>query len=416
MSRTLFVIDDLATAELHAPDVWEGKVGMSCSRSSFLLVLKALSELDEFVAVTILRGDRLTGSPVLVVNSLDEALEWVGAGRVVYCSWGNSDGLKQLVGRGVTPYVWLHTYLDRHHLVALDAGDLEAVIVPSDTARVHALRRRCVRRVARMYNPIHPIFIEIPRRSDASYASKRVVFAGAVNEHKGAHRVLQLWPRVRDSAPGSQLVVAGSPRLYDSNAGLGAFGVALPEFEARYVQPLVDRYGSLDEAGVEFAGLLTPLELRELYSHSALGLCNLNWSTDAETFGCAVVEMVAAGLPVVGVARGALPETAGQTGAATLLNSPDEATIAHAVTELLNDTQALRALGMRGREQALRLYGGDTIASDWRKLLNSPPEKVGIVAGSWRNKNRRRAAVESVAGYFGLGKLLDRIEDMRNGI
>jgi hypothetical protein len=73
-----------------------------------------------------------------------------------------------------------------------------------------------------------------------------------------------MWKYVHRADSRTKLVLAGTGRLYGSSRELGRFGIADPDFEGRYVEPLAAEFGSLESAGagVKLAGLLSPVELR----------------------------------------------------------------------------------------------------------------------------------------------------------
>ncbi|MBL8953697.1 MAG: glycosyltransferase family 4 protein [Myxococcaceae bacterium] len=106
-------------------------------------------------------------------------------------------------------------------------------------------------------------------------------------------------------------------------------------------------------------------------------------TADGESFGRTVVEAMAAGLPVVGVAGGGVGETVvhGETG---LLAPPDssEALAVHLRT-LIADPSLRKRLGAAGRERALREYSlsacGDRVADVYKRALKAPVESGATI-------------------------------------
>ena len=212
----------------------------------------------------------------------------------------------------------------------------------SDFCRLPFLHVSCHGRIGRVHNLFNPFFCDSGVSGDEGYRSRRVAFAGFMGETKGTHRVLGSWYRVRELLPDATLTIAGSARLDGRDRSLGPLGLR-PGSAVRqksFALPLIERYGSLESSGIERAGLLPASKLLDLYRESALGVVNPNWSGSTETFCCSGVEMLAAGTPVIGVARGALPETLGPSGGAVLVSRPDLTGLADAIVELL---QAARA-------------------------------------------------------------------------
>jgi hypothetical protein len=196
--------------------------------------------------------------------------------------------------------MWLHTDIERKYLDWLRTGELDAIVTVSDLARITALRWPYYCRIGRVHNPLNPFFArQATGGSDQRYHSQRVVFSAYLGETKGAHRVLEMWPYVRQRLAGATLVMAGSSKLYGQSRATGPLGVASAEFESRHIEPLIRTWGSLDACGIAMPGLLTPAALRDLYWTAALGIVNPNWHQATETFSCTAIEMLSSSLPVL---------------------------------------------------------------------------------------------------------------------
>ena len=102
-----------------------------------------------------------------------------------------------------------------------------------------------------------------------------------------------------------------------------------------------------------FAGRVGEEELRRLRATAGLALVP---SRSAETFGLAAAEAMAAGLPVVASATGALPELCDPAG---LVAPGDAAALALAAAERFRDAQA----GEAGRRRVLELAAPGVIAA-----------------------------------------------------
>jgi glycosyltransferase involved in cell wall biosynthesis len=405
LPRLLFFLSSLPRDTVSVRAISEGSEAVSGSHTSSLLVAEGLAARGHQVGVVIQGGQTLTGSAVRLFTDLDQGLRWSGeTGRVVWCSWGDEDSLVTLRAAGARPWMWLHTGMIPQFIRWLECEEIAGVVTVSDSARLPSLHSSGYRRIGRAYNPLNPLFERSPDRRDAPRAPRRMIFAGYLGESKGAHRVLQMWPHVREQLPDATLVVAGSGRLYGDKHALGPLGVAAPDFEARYLQPLVDKYGSLEASGIRMAGLVTPGALRDLYAGSALGIANLNWDGHTETFCCSAVEMLATSLPVFSVARGALPETVGRSGGAFLMENPDLRVAASEVVGLLRDPERLQAAGQLGSRYVRTRYTLEVVLDHWEKLLSGEAHELDARTGPWAFHRDLRYWAELACGRLRLGR------------
>lgn len=408
LPRVLFFLPSLPRDTVSVRGLREGSEATSGSHSSSLLIADGLAARGHSVGVFIHGGQKLTGSAVQVFDNLAQGLVWSGrSGKVVWCSWGDEGSLASLRAAATPPLMWVHTGVIPGFLRLLEQGQIAGLITVSDSARLPSLHSSHYRRIGRAYNPLGSFFAAAPKRSTAPRSSPQLVFAGYLGESKGAHRVLQLWPQVREQLPEATLVLAGSGRLYGDRRPLGPLSVAEPDFEARYLRPLVERFGSLAASGVTLAGLLSPRALRDLYRESTLGLANLNWDGDTETFCCSAVEMLASSLPVFGVARGALPETIGHSGGAFLAQTPDLRASAGEVARLLRAPDRLAAAGRAGRQYVLARYSLERSLEHWEKLLASDPQQLHARTGRWAGPRGVRFWAEAACGRLQAGRGLE---------
>jgi glycosyltransferase involved in cell wall biosynthesis len=266
-----------------------------------------------------------------------------------------------------------------------------------------------------VYNPLNPFFVPQISGTTSRYASGAIVSAGYLGESKGVHRLLAMWPKIRRARPDVVLAIAGSSRLYNEGRRVGSFGLADPAFEERYLRPVAQEFGSLEAAGVRFVGLLSPDRLRALYAESSVGVVNLNWDKDVETFCCTAVEMLATELPVFGVAVGGLPETIGKSGGAVLTSSPDLSEAAHQLIALLDRPGWLAQQGRTGRQYVLERYSVQRVADDWERILGSPAVRLAAASGPWRARRGARYWLERIAGAAGLGRSIDRMAQWVRG-
>lgn len=405
--RVLFVVSTLRRKSVSVRGIREGKESITGTHNSLLLVADQLAARGHEVGVLLGPGEVLSETAARTFTALETAARWADGGITVWCSWGDTATLSELNSAGIAPILWIHVYMTGACLRWLESRALNGIITVSDTARLPFLHSSAWKRIGRVYNPLNPFFCQKAESSIERYRSETVTYSGYVGESKGVHHLLKLWPKVRERLPGAVLTIAGSEKLYGETRPTGPFGVGSPEFEDRYFSPLARRFGSLEQAGVRLAGLLSPSQLLELYRRSALGIVNLNWDAYAETFCCAAVEMLATGLPVFGVERGALPETVGCTGGAILCERRDLDYAANMLVDWLRHPERLQRSGVAGSRYVVTNYNCDRIVDQWVQILAQGPERLDGTASPWKAERNLRYWTERAAGWFGCGRALE---------
>ena len=157
----------------------------------------------------------------------------------------------------------------------------------------------------------------------ARFGDPYLLFVGRLRHYKGLHVLLDAMPRID-----ARLVIVGE----------GPMGVSLRAQAARL---------GLGER-VHFAGSVSDEVLRDHLAGAGIGL--LPSSTPTEAFGLAMVEYMAAGLPVICTELGtgtSFVNQHGQTG--LVVPACDPGALAAGVCELLADPAARERMGRAGR-------------------------------------------------------------------
>lgn len=194
---------------------------------------------------------------------------------------------------------------------------------------------------------------------------KRVVlFLGRVHPGKGLDLLVRAFGDLARSHPDARLVVAGQDE--------GGY--------QRQVEGMLREVGTLDTT--VFAGLLTGADKLE-----AMALADVfALPSYSEGFSMAILEAMAASLPVVISDQCAFPEVA-DAGAGLVVTTEAEQ-VREALARLLDSPKTRREMGQRGRRLVLERYTWERVAERVRQLYHdvlhqslARPEVTSRVAG-----------------------------------
>jgi glycosyltransferase involved in cell wall biosynthesis len=192
-----------------------------------------------------------------------------------------------------------------------------------------------------------PYGIDLPEAAStpaahSERASPRLLFLGRVNWKKGLDRLLAALPEV----PLARLVIAGN----DENG-----------YE-RQLRAMADRYGVASR--VDFRGPVYGAAKQLLLEQADLFVL----PSYSENFGNAVLEAMAAGLPVVVTPDVGLAESIEAAGAGVVTDA-SPARLAATLRELLADPQRLREMGRRGCRLVRQRFSWDSVAVRMEEVM-----------------------------------------------
>ena len=174
-----------------------------------------------------------------------------------------------------------------------------------------------------------------------------VLFLGALKEAKGVFDLLRAWPAVLRAVPGARLVLGGAgelDRVRDTARELGvARSVATPGWVLAAAKD----------------ALLREAWVLALPSH---------W----EAMPMAVLEAMAAGVPVVATRVGGIPEAVPE-GTGRLVAPGDPDGLAAALVEILTDQSLRGRMGRTARSHARAMFAADVVLPQLEALWAPPP-------------------------------------------
>jgi glycosyltransferase involved in cell wall biosynthesis len=179
----------------------------------------------------------------------------------------------------------------------------------------------------------------------------RVVSVANFRHQKGHPVLLEAFASVHRARPEARLVLVGEGELQ-------------PE-----ITHTIARFGLQD--AVDLRGRVTDV-WEELAQADVFALASLY-----EPLGIAVMEAMAAGLPVVSTRVGGIPELVASGTTGVLVEPGDTDTMARELTRLLSDPSRRRALGEAGRQAAEKMKAERTVDAYFRlyeELAETKPD------------------------------------------
>jgi glycosyltransferase involved in cell wall biosynthesis len=190
-------------------------------------------------------------------------------------------------------------------------------------------------------NGVDPIFSEVTRRPTAPDGP--IVFFGRIERSKGVDTLIEALAKLRDAISQPAVVI-----------GRGAWERAARNSAARL--GLTDR--------IEFRGWLDRHTLASTLATARLAVL----PSRVESFGNAMVEAMAAGVPVLSTSVGSIPEVTGDGHAARLVRADDPDQLARAISDLVRHPEEAEALGRRGREFVAGAFSWPRTASHYERI------------------------------------------------
>lgn len=194
----------------------------------------------------------------------------------------------------------------------------------------------------------------LPQYQDGYY---NILFVGRIEKRKGLEYLLRAFPLVQEVCPNSRLIVVGEGRL-----------------RATLQHTVVERGLS----NVVFTGFV-PAEDLPRYHRAAQVFCVP--ATGFESFGIALLEAMAAGLPVVASDIVGFRQVISHGEDGLLVSPRDPVALAHALILLLCNQDLCRSMSLRGREKAA-LYDWSVIADRVLAFYRATADRVSQARGS----------------------------------
>ncbi len=177
-----------------------------------------------------------------------------------------------------------------------------------------------------------------------------ILFVGSLGSRKGVLDILKAIPLVQAQIPGVCFVFVGGLEFGAERAVVEQARQALPS-----------------QDGVTFTGIVTGQTKRDLFAAADIFIL----PSHSENFPIAVLEAMAAGLPLVVTPVGALPEVLEEGRNAFFIPPGDHVALANRLVRLARDPALRQTMGQANRELFRREYFPDVILERIGNLYES---------------------------------------------
>ncbi len=232
----------------------------------------------------------------------------------------------------------------------------KATIVNSPSSNLAALvadKFKFDGEISILYNPIDTDkFAPLTEQPQADSETVNVLFAGRLEDRKGAHVLAHAIPKV----------VSAGKKVKFTLLGRDCDGVNGVSSMKDYIVEVLSREGGLDS--VQFVDPVPYHLLVEKYQ--AADIMVVPSLYDNSPYTC--LEAMSCGVPVIGTSSGGMPEYIddGISGIIIPPNDPDA--LSKALLELVNDSEKCKVYGRAARNKALSVFKREVIAEEITKL------------------------------------------------
>jgi glycosyltransferase involved in cell wall biosynthesis len=223
----------------------------------------------------------------------------------------------------------------------------KAVIAVSNEMKQDLIRLGCPSEKIFLlrYSPL-PDFLDL----DPDLSSNQIIAIGRFVEKKAPHLTLLAMKRVQDIHPEIKLKFIGDGQL----------------------TPIcMDICSGLDLKNVEFLGVLSQEEVIKEMERSFCFVQHSKTASNGDKEGTpvAVLEAMAAGIPIVSTFHAGIPDIVQNGINGFLVGEGDVQGMANAIIRLYNDRELVKAMGAKNKNFINLFQSQEKYSSDWNKLI-----------------------------------------------
>lgn len=261
---------------------------------------------------------------------------------------------------------WL-TQLDRE-MIARRLSRTDFVIACSDyiTQGISGYFPEMTGRCATVHNGVSLEEFTPSGKNDKVPGSRKLLFVGRLSPEKGIHVLLEAMPLVIERHPEAQLELVGPLGSAPMDFIVGLSDDPMVKkleafYDGNYKDHLERRLTETTRQKVSFTGKLDHSQLVGRLGEAAMFLHPSVWG---EPFPLAVLEAMAAGVPVVASRIGGLVESVEHEKTGLLVEPNNPRALAEAINKILDDDALRRRMSEESRHRAVAMFSWDRVARD----------------------------------------------------
>ena len=277
--------------------------------------------------------------------------------------WANFDFTK--INSKLRIIVWCHNFCNLKDLDLFSSESKIARIITVGREQMDLYRDHpAFNKTDYIYNcvPFPNAFKDDVVQHSFNKRENNVVYLASLVPAKSFHILADVWPYVLKHVPDANLFVIGSGKTYFKDAVLGDFDIASPEYEKRFLKPLLDTNKAIIPS-VHFLGNLG-LEKYNYLLKSKVGVPNPTGAT--ETFCISAVEMQYMGCCVSAMSAPGYYDTF----ISGVITRRTKSAFANSIIKLLRSKEPVVSYS-ETIERLQNVFSIEHVLLDWEALCNS---------------------------------------------
>ena len=227
----------------------------------------------------------------------------------------------------------------------------------------------------------------------------QLLYVGRISPEKGLHVLLDAFELILQKRPDATLVIVGpesvAPRdtIVDLCLEKSLADSIAPFYAGSYLSQLRQRLSPAAAKRVTFTGPISHKDVAKYYANADVYVSPSLY----ESFGMAIIEAMAAGVPVVAARGGAVPDVVSDGRTGILVDVADPAGIANAVSTLSSDSEFRASMTVAARKKVCKEFSWETVVNSLIRVYGNQHSDRASVPIEVGNAAKEDSATEPLA-------------------